>query len=90
MTSLIPEDALLTMAESIITAEVKPYQFELTTVACYSDEESDSDESDTNVREQASFMVHLGKVDWCSCSKCVPLPRGIECQCCREMDNMHE
>ena len=55
MTSLIPEDALLTMAESTITAEVKPYQFEPTTVACYSDEESDSDESDTDVREQASF-----------------------------------
>ena len=90
MTSLIPEDALLTMAESTITAEVKPYQFEPTTVACYSDEESDSDESDTDVREQASFTERLGKVDWCSCSKCVPLPRGIECQCCREMDSVYE
>ena len=90
MTSLIPEDALLTMAESTITAEVKPYQFEPTTVACYSDEESDSDESDTDVREQASFTERLGKVDWCSSSKCVPLPRGIECQCCREMDSVYE
>ena len=90
MTSLIPEDALLTMAESTITAEVKPYQFEPTTVACYSDEESDSDESDTDVREQASFTECLGKVDWCSCSKCVPLPREIECQCCREVDSVYE
>ena len=90
MTSLIPEDALLTMAESTITAEVKPYQFEPMTVVCYSDEESDSDESDTDVREQASFTERLGKVDWCSCSKCVPLPRGIECQCCREMDSVYE
>ena len=90
MTSLIPEDTLLTMAESTITAEVKPYQFEPTTVACYSDEERDSDESDTNVREQASFTEHLGKVDWCSCSKCVPLPCGIKCQCCREIDSVHE
>ena len=75
MTSLIPEDALLTMAESTITAEFKAYQFEPMTGSCYSDEESDSDESDTDVREQASFTEHLGKVDWCSCSKCVPLPR---------------
>ena len=30
------------------------------TVACYSDEESDLDESDTDVREQASFTEHLG------------------------------
>ena len=73
MTSLIPQDALLTMAESTITAEVKRYQFEPTTVSCYSDEESDSDESDTNVREQASFTECLGKVNWCSCLKCVPL-----------------
>ena len=89
VTSLIPEDTLLTMAESTITAEV-PYQFEPMMGSCYSDEESDSDESDTDVQEQASFTEHLGKVDWCSCSKCVPLPRGIECQCCREMDSVYE
>ena len=49
------------MAKSTITAEVKPYQFEPTTVACYSDEESDSDESDTDVRDQASFTERLGR-----------------------------
>ena len=76
--SLIPEDELLTMAESTITTEVKPYQFELTSVACYSDEDSDSDESDTDVRQQVSFTERLGTVDWCSCLRCVPMPRAIE------------
>lgn len=55
MTSLIPENELLIMAESTLSAEIEPYQFEPTTVSCYSDEDSNSDESDADVREQASF-----------------------------------
>ena len=90
VTSLILEDALLTMAESTITTEVKPYQFELTTVVLYSHEESDSDDSDTDVQEQASFMEPLGKVDWYCCLKCVPMLCGIKCQCNREMNIVHE
>ena len=93
MTSLIPEyaeDKQGEMAESGFNAEVKPYQFEPTTVASYSDEDSDTEESDTDVREQASFTERLGKTDWCSCSKCTPMPRGIECQCCQEMDSVQE
>ena len=35
-------------------------------------------------------MERLGKVDWCSCLRCIPLPCGIECQCCRKMDAVHE
>ena len=64
MTSLIPEDKLLIMAESTLSAEIEPYQFELTTVVCYSEEYSDLDESDTDVQEQASFTERLGKVYW--------------------------
>lgn len=90
MTSLIPENELLIMAESTLSAEIEPYQFEPTTVSCYSDEDSNSDESDADVREQASFTERLGKIDWCSCLRCIPMPRGIECQCCREMDAVHE
>ena len=60
------------------------------TVVCYSDEDSDLDESDTDVQEQASFTEHLGKVDWCSCLGCVPMPCGIKCQCCIEMDTVHK
>ena len=63
LTSLIPEDELLIMAGSTLSAEIELYQFKPTTVACYSDEDSDSDESDTDVREQASFTERLGKVD---------------------------
>ena len=66
VTSLIPEDTLLTMAESTITPEVKLHYFELTTIVCYRDEKSDSDESDTDVQEQPSFTENLEKVDWCS------------------------
>ena len=49
MTSLILEDELLIMVESTLNVEIEPYQFKLTTVACYSDEDSDSDESETDV-----------------------------------------
>ena len=51
---------------------------------------SDLDESDTDVQEQASFTERLGKVYWCSCSRCVPMLHGIECQRCRGMDTVHE
>ena len=90
MTSLIPENELLIMAESTLSTEIEPYQFEPTTVSCYSDEDSNSDKSDADVQEQASFTERLGKIDWCSCLRCIPMPRGIECQCCREMDAVHE
>ena len=72
------------------STEVKLYQFEPLALASSSDEESDLGESDTDVREQTSFMEHLGKMDWCSCAKCIPMPRGIECQYCREMDSVQE
>ena len=35
-------------------------------------------------------MEHLRSMDWCGCTKCIPMPYGIECQCCREMDNVQE
>ena len=60
------------MVESTINAEIEPYHFELMTVACYSDEDNDSYESDTDEREQVSFTERLRKVNWCSCLKCVP------------------
>ena len=90
VTSLIPEDELLIMAESPFNTKVKLHQFEPMTVTCYSDEDSDWDESNTDIREQASFTERLGTVDWCSCSKCVPMPSAIKCQSCREMDAVHE
>ena len=37
-----------------------------------------------------SFVEHLGKVDWCSCLRCILMLRGIKCQCYREMDTVHE
>ena len=67
-----------------------PYQFEPTAVASYSDDESDSDESDTEIREHASFTERLGSMDCCCRANCVSMPRGIECQCCREMETVQE
>ena len=52
MTSLIPEDKLLIMEESTLSAEIEPYHFELITVACHSDEDSGSGESDTDVENR--------------------------------------
>ena len=90
MTSLNPEDTVDKRDRMAESTEVKPYQFEPSALASSSDEESDLVESDTDVREQASFTERLGKMDWCSCAKCIPMPCGIECQCCREMDSVQE
>ena len=49
------------MAESTLSAEIILYQFESTTVAYCSDGDSDSNESDTDVREQVSFTERLGR-----------------------------
>ena len=81
---------MINVVEMAESAEVKPYQFEPTAAASYSDDESDLDESDTDIREQASFTESLGSMDWCSCAKCISMPRGIECQCCREMESVEE
>ena len=29
-------------------------------------------------------------MDWCKCTKCSPMPSGIEYQCCREMEGIDE
>ena len=73
------------MAES---TEIKPYQFKPIDVSGYSDDNDDSSESETDIREQASFTEHLRTVDWCECAKCSPMPSGIVCQCCREMEGI--
>ena len=46
---MIPENELLIMAESTLSAEIEQYQFEPTIVSCYTDEDSNSDESDADV-----------------------------------------
>ena len=90
VTSLIPEHTVDTHGSMAESTGVKPYQFEPMVAARYSDKESDSEESDTDVREQASFAECLRSMDWCGCTKCIPMPHGIECQCCHKMDNVQE
>ena len=77
------------MAESNVTGDsgvIVPYNFEPDGLWS-SSEESDSDDSAGN---QASFMKRLGNTSWCSCVKCVPMQRAIECTCCRELPEVEE
>jgi len=69
----------LKMAKSNINfgndSEIKPYQFDTTG---FSDSEDKNSESETDIREQASFTEHLGTIDWRKCTKCTLMPSGIE------------
>ena len=51
-------------------------------------DDSSSSESETNIREQASFTEHLASTSRCECTKCTAVPSGIECQCCKEMEGV--
>ena len=76
------------MAESSVAADsdvILPYRFEPDNLWS-SSEESDSDDSDS----QASFTERLGNTSWCSCAKCLPMPRAVECICCRELSEVVE
>ena len=53
-------------------------------------DDSSSSESETDIREQASFMECLASTSWCECAKCTAMLSGIECQCCMEMEGVSE
>ena len=68
------------MAESSIVADsgvILPKRFEPDSLLS-SSEESDYDDTDN----QVSFTERLGNTSWCSCAKCLPMPRTVECICC--------
>ena len=54
-------------------------------VSNYSKNEDSISESETDIREQASFMERLGSTSWCECAKYSTMLSGIAYQCCREM-----
>ena len=54
----------------------------------YSNWDTNSSKSDTNIWEQASFTEQLGSTSWYECTKCAPMPSGIEYQCCKEMEGV--
>ena len=56
--SLIPEHTVDTRGSTAESNEAKSNQFELMVAASYNDEESDSEESDTDVQEQESFTEY--------------------------------
>ena len=76
------------MAEGETSSKILPYRFEPVSVSNYSDPDTSSSESETDIREWASFMEWLGSTSWCECMKCTPIPSGIECQCCKEMEDV--
>ena len=71
-------------------AEGVPYLFEPVSVSNYSNLDTSSSESETDIREQASFTERLGSTGWCKCAKCAPMPSGSECQCCNEIEGVIE
>ena len=76
------------MAESSVATDsdvVLPYRFEPDSLWS-SSEDSDGDDTDS----QASFTERLGNTSWCSCAKCLPMPRAVECICCCELSEVVE
>ena len=59
-------------------------------VSNYSDPDTSSSKSETDIREHASFLERLGSTSWCECVTCAPFPSGIECQCYKEMEGVVE
>ena len=78
------------MAEGETTSKIVPYHFEPVSVSNYSDQDTSSSESESDIREQASFTKRLGSTSWCECAKCAPMPSDIKCQCCKEMEGVVE
>ena len=78
------------MAESKSASKVLPYCFEPMSVSNYSKNEDSISESETDIREQASFMERLGSTSWCKCTKYSTMLSGIAYQCCREMTSAVE
>ena len=72
------------------TSEILPYHFEPKSVSSLTVDDNSSSESETDVREQASFTEHLASTSRCECAKCTAVPSGIECQCCKEMEGVSE
>ena len=70
------------MAESSVAGDsdvILPLRFEPDSLWS-GNEESDSSDTDS----QASFTERLGNTLWCSCAKCLPMPRAVECiYCCK-------
>jgi len=85
------EVVLVTMAESAGAVEsdlILPYRFE--PEGEWGSSEGTDEESDDSDGSQASFTERLGNTSWCSCAKCTPMPRAVECYCCREVAEVEE
>ena len=72
------------------TSEILPYRFEPESVSSLTVDDSSSSESETDIREQASFTERLASTSWCECAKCTAMTSGVECQCCKEMEGVSE
>ena len=78
------------MAESSVTIDsdiIVSYNFEPDGLWSSSSSEESNSDSDGS---QVSFTEQLGNTSWCSCTKCVAMPRAIECTCCWELPEVEE
>jgi len=76
------------MAESTVAVEsdlILPYKFK--PEGEWKGSDDDSDNSDDS---QDSFTERFGNTSWCSCAKCTPMLRTVECYCCREVAEVEE
>ena len=81
-------DTLYDMAESSTVTNsdvVLPYRFKPNRLWSSSKK---SDSNDTN--SQVSFTARLGSNSCLYCAKCLPMPRAVECVCCRELSEIEE
>ena len=51
---------------------------------------SDPDTSNHKPETDISFTELLGSTSWHECAKFAPMPSGMECQCCEEMEGVVE
>ena len=78
------------MAEGETRSIILPYHIKPVSVSNYGDPDTSSSKSETDIREQANFTEWFGSTSWCECAKCAPMPSGIECQFCKEIEGVVE
>ncbi|XP_037508896.1 uncharacterized protein LOC119385550 [Rhipicephalus sanguineus] len=70
---------------------VHPYLFEpvATVRATTEDAASTDDPAQESVSQPATF-TRVGNMDWCSCTRCVPMKNEEDCCCCLEIRQIRD
>ena len=68
--------------------KILPYQLEPEFSSGEEDNEevfSESEEEENDFSARSSNESRLVDTSWCSCERCVVMPKEIECICCKEL-----